>query len=757
MPRLAAARRLLPPALGVGLPAVAYLATLLPGVGYHPDSARFQLVGAVLGTPHYTGYPTYTVLDHLFVSALPWGRIAWRANLLSALFAAAALAFLWALLRRLAVTPWPAAAAVACFGLTPLFWSQAIVAEVYTLHLLLVSAVCWLLVRWRQGAGEHNLYLAIAVYALSFGNHLLTLALLPAVLYLVWATDRRVFASGRKIAWTVAWIALGALQYAYLVWRSRDPATPYLYVYTPDLPALADVVTGGANRGRMFAFSAGELLGQRLPLAVRELWASFGLLLVPAGVGVARLGTGVTQRFLALAFLAPLAVALCYDIPDVQVYLLPSWLVVAIYLGLGLGVLAGELPRRLVRWAPLLLLAPPLALAGLHWQEVDQSDNRQLAEQVEATLETVGEDAVILPAARSLAPAFSYYLLVERWQRRHNLWITWPAAALERYLDGGPAPALHQRRLLPAGLAPFVMLEEQARQLAGAGGADAGRAGVGDVAVDRAEVDRAAAAAGHDDAGGRGTAQAATVQDGAVGGGAVRGVLRVERRRLTLFRLLRSGEPAAGVATEIARRLPSQQAFYDASARRLVLLAADALPALVALRQRSAPAQARVDAVCGWSAGPDAVEAVRSGPPLEGVDEIPGRGAGGTPRPAPKGRQASAVEPEGPSSGWLLLEGWAVDAVARRPAGGVWVELDGRLYAASYGWERGDVAAYFEQPAYRRPGFKALLPAPPAGGGSLHLRLHVLAHDGESYFTTEQDLPPPLTPPAEDPAGGAPP
>ncbi|HEY8489360.1 MAG TPA: hypothetical protein VIO14_00045, partial [Dehalococcoidia bacterium] len=55
-------RALWPAATGC-LMAVIYVSSLLPGMGYSGDTARFQFVGATLSTPHTTGYPLYVLVN----------------------------------------------------------------------------------------------------------------------------------------------------------------------------------------------------------------------------------------------------------------------------------------------------------------------------------------------------------------------------------------------------------------------------------------------------------------------------------------------------------------------------------------------------------------------------------------------------------------------------------------------------------------------------------------------------------------------
>lgn len=66
-----------------------YWATLARTVGFI-DSGELAWASATLGIPHPTGYPLYTLLTHLFVSALPFLEPVVSINLFSAASASAA-------------------------------------------------------------------------------------------------------------------------------------------------------------------------------------------------------------------------------------------------------------------------------------------------------------------------------------------------------------------------------------------------------------------------------------------------------------------------------------------------------------------------------------------------------------------------------------------------------------------------------------------------------------------------------------------
>jgi hypothetical protein len=83
---------------------------------------------------------------------------------------------------------------------------------------------------------------------------------------------------------------------------------------------------------------------------------------------------------------------------------------------------------------------------------------------------------------------------------------------------------------------------------------------------------------------------------------------------------------------------------------------------------------------------------------------------------------------------FLIVGGWALDTRARDVAGGVYLEIDGKLYPAYYGFPRDDVVKHFGESGYRS-GFQAGIPVSAIGKGPHTLALKVLTKDGQSYYT----------------------
>ena len=175
---------------------VVYARTLAPTLtwGHHgSDGGDLVTAVATAGVPHPTGYPTYTLLGRLFL-LIPWGDAAHRINLMSAVFAALAAGLLYLILLRTfrlfkaqppGLTARFAAAAALSFAFAPLFWSQAVIAEVYTLNAFFIALVIYLVLRWMERPDVRVLSAAALACGLGMGNHVTIVLLVPALLALL--------------------------------------------------------------------------------------------------------------------------------------------------------------------------------------------------------------------------------------------------------------------------------------------------------------------------------------------------------------------------------------------------------------------------------------------------------------------------------------------------------------------------------------------------------------------------------------------
>jgi len=165
------------------LPFVVYVLTLAPTVTFW-DSGELSAAAMDLGVAHHPGYPLYLLAAKSF-TFIPLGNVAFRLAFFSAACASAAAYVLYRLLEGLAgdgaaAVSWAASCAAAAFSLTPIVWSQAVVAEVYGLHALMLCLMA-LGVLGYYDTGRAAFFFAVCFgFGLSMGNHHSTLFLVPA-------------------------------------------------------------------------------------------------------------------------------------------------------------------------------------------------------------------------------------------------------------------------------------------------------------------------------------------------------------------------------------------------------------------------------------------------------------------------------------------------------------------------------------------------------------------------------------------------
>lgn len=337
---------------------VIFSLTLLPGIDLG-DTGSFQAAVSYQTTSARQAYPLYFGLATPFVQLTGATSPARALNLFSALCGAIAAGLLTWLVATITASRAGGIAAGLLLAFSYTFWTQAVIAEVYTLHLLLVGLVLVALHAWQQHQTLTRLAIVCATYALAFGNHLSTILLLPPiVIFITTAHPRPLTLIRPRLLIGGALIAtLGALQYLPQILATwSDVGAPP--AWTTTLAEFWFDVTKADWRATMVVGLPADETWNRLAMWLWDARQQFGVV----GLALAILGIAGLWRqhrpwaWLAVtAYIVNAAFALTYNVGDTHVFLLPGHFFTALAAGAGVAVLASHVAMPGLKTRPVRL------------------------------------------------------------------------------------------------------------------------------------------------------------------------------------------------------------------------------------------------------------------------------------------------------------------------------------------------------------------------------------------------------------------
>ena len=350
-----------------GLTFILYWWSAAPGLTWaHFGADGGELLAAAVtnGVPHPPGYPLYMLLLRawLWGSGLLWptADLSWRGTLFSMLCAALSVGVTVRVMAQLLETNawrWRWALLVGlAWGVAPMPWSQALITEVYALHMLFVA-----LLGWATLVKPHAPRWLVPVIALGLAHHLTFLLLLPAVFYYVvlsQAASWRTIGLHRPLR-VAGWMGLGialALLFHLRTVFAASAGSPVNWGYPDNWTGFWWLVSGAAYRGYLFSAPSATLLTRI------AAWAStLTNQLTPVGLAFMLLGLSQWDRQQphlrnwSLIWLTPVSIyAINYYTRDSDIYLLPVIWLSMLWLGVGLEAvqswLVTEWPTLRNRW-----------------------------------------------------------------------------------------------------------------------------------------------------------------------------------------------------------------------------------------------------------------------------------------------------------------------------------------------------------------------------------------------------------------------
>ena len=372
-----------------------YLATLAPTVvTVFDDSLELQLALPTFAIVHPTGYPLYTLLGWLLTVLLPIGDAAFRVNLFSALAASGAVVMVYMVARRLSAATIPAFVAALLLAVSPVWWSQATLAEVYAFQGLITLLVVYTLLRWdaaRGGIRDRWLVLVGLCIGLGLAHHRLTLLLIPAALVFVFWSEPDLIRHPRQWIKPILATLAPLLLYAILPLRAGMGSLDGSYA---EIGFWSWVMGGGYSA---FLSKNPFNIDRNLFDLSAMLVGQYGWL----GIVVAVIGLPAWRKmprqfvFLLLIALSDLLFANWYLVADIEVFLIPLFIIWALFIAAGLAWIWDRIPNTqypisiflallFLLWPAYLTIqrfpnqdrsAPPVSAWGVHDYGRDMLDN----------------------------------------------------------------------------------------------------------------------------------------------------------------------------------------------------------------------------------------------------------------------------------------------------------------------------------------------------------------------------------------------
>lgn len=414
-----------------GLPFIVYLFTLAPTI-YNLDSAELTTAAYTGGLVRSTGYPLYLTLGY-FWSKIPVGDVGYRMNLLSAIFGALTIFLGERILRRWKLGGLATFGALGLLTTSTYFWGLSLVAEVYTLHTALMAGLILALLYWSDSPSPRRLAGVGLVGGLGMSHHAAMVLLIPGSLFYVLSKHpKKALTFQSLLAFCLA-ASVGLSFYLYLPARFlAQPAFNYAGTYDANLifhpvdlttlKGLWWLISGQAFKGAMLAYGPAGFW-----VEARQYLVQLGRAFFALGIGPGLLGIMLLLRrswregvMLALMFLMNAGFFINYRVTDKDTMYLPTYLIGALWIGLGLqGLLAWAdqvepnhirvLGRRIFT---ILILGGVLMALAWNWSVVDLSGDWTSRQRGEEILRNAGKNALVF-GWWDVAPVVQYLQLVE--------------------------------------------------------------------------------------------------------------------------------------------------------------------------------------------------------------------------------------------------------------------------------------------------------------------------------------------------------
>lgn len=424
---------------------------------FQGDPAELSIVAYILGIPHPNGYPIYTWIGHLF-TLTPVGSVVYRVNLMSAFFGAVTTSLIYMIVLKIAklnnnslykgnsiksikdffkldinIYRFIAVIAALSLAFSQTFWSQAEIAEVYTLNAFFVALMILILLKWNENQNIKLLYVFFLIYGLSIGAHASNLLFMPVFLIFIALTNYRVILSYKHSILFILFFTMGLLQFLYILIRaSQNPVFGEIPLNIYEWWGL--ITAQKFSSYFMISFSE---IPKRILSYLGYLIDNFlvmGLILGIIGlIGLCKNNVKILALF-SLMFVSNVLFYLNYYVFDVEVMFIPSFIIFSIFIGIGLITVFNfikntmkdfkiEINFRKIKINTLNLfivfiivasfLLVPVTSYFTNYSQIEEINNDNFAYFAYTSLNGVPSNSTIITYWKSYA-AFKYFQIVNK-------------------------------------------------------------------------------------------------------------------------------------------------------------------------------------------------------------------------------------------------------------------------------------------------------------------------------------------------------
>jgi hypothetical protein len=459
---------------------ILYGGTLAPGLVFG-DPAEYSFVPHIWGISHPPGYAFQTVLGGVWGRIIPFGSVAYRANLLSAAAGAGIAALVYGSVRRLTPESFtgPTAYIPAILGgLSAAFatdlWQHSIHANAHIISALLASLSLYLLLSWWKGGGAEKgqadrwLYAFCTVAGLSVTHHPLLVFSFPAWTVFILCARPRLLLEWKTLLRMIGFALLGMSVWLYLPVRAGLPA-PILFGpdNTDTLNGFLDLVLARGLRVNLFHFKLADQASRLLVFGSLMSLQAHPITLILMVAGLVRAWRREWRVGLLFSLLLIFNLGFILNsIQDVMAYLMIPLSFLMALAGIGMITLVephppapprkrrGEAEKtkrqesgsrrvvspafRLLKWAEWVPTAlPGLLIALTLWRGIGLIDRVSLRDyravdgwldEVYTTFEGQGEGAILLAHWEHLTPLWYADWVEGRTLRPEDLTLVFVAA-----------------------------------------------------------------------------------------------------------------------------------------------------------------------------------------------------------------------------------------------------------------------------------------------------------------------------------------